>query len=69
MKRVYKDAFEPQDAIKIMANNAKDLDPQIFPSFLRAVVSSLNVTAAKRDKGRILTLDENGQLSEIKRGA
>lgn len=70
MKRVYKEAFPPQDAIKIMASMSKDLDPDIFSAFLRAVVDSLNVQQRKlKDSGRLLELDASGQLQEIKRPA
>lgn len=68
MKRVYKPAYEAQDAIKIMAENAeRDFDPNIFDKFLRQVVTSLNWEQEHRKmkgKGRILYFDEEGQLAE-----
>ncbi len=67
MKRVYKPAFEPQDAIKIMASESPGFDPKIFMPFLKGVVSSLNTEQAKtKDKGRILVFDSNGTLNEWK---
>lgn len=67
MKRVYKPAYESQDAIKIMASCAADYDPNIFVPFLRAVVRSLNASQIrKRDRGRILFFDEKGTLKEKK---
>ncbi len=67
MKRVYKEAFEPQDAIKIMAAESKGFDPNIFIPFLRGVVSSLNSEQSKlKDKARILVFDDKGELSEWK---
>jgi putative nucleotidyltransferase with HDIG domain len=71
MKRVYKPAYEAQDAIKIMAQTAeKEYDPIIFPRFLKSVVGSLNEFQEKtvgKDKGRILYLDEEGNLRERKK--
>ncbi len=65
MKRVYKAAFEPQDAIKIMAQEASGFDPGIFIPFLKGVVHSLNSEQTRlKDKGRILVFDEKGELSE-----
>lgn len=68
MKRVYKEAFEPQDALLIMEKNAKDdYDPIIFPKFLNAVVASLNALQKSNEKGRILFRDEDGLLKESKK--
>jgi HD-GYP domain-containing protein (c-di-GMP phosphodiesterase class II) len=68
MKRVYKPAYEPQDAMLIMAKNAKEeYDPGIFPKFVEGVVGSLNQLEKARGKGRILFLDESGQLQEAKK--
>lgn len=66
MKRVYKPAFEAQDAIKIMAKTADvDYDPVIFGNFLQSVVNSRNQYQEKSSgSGRILTFDENGKLQE-----
>ena len=70
MKRVYKPAYEPQDAIKIMAEHAeRDFDPNIFDRFLNQVVTSLNreqEESKMHGKGRILYFDAHGQLSEKK---
>lgn len=67
MKRVYKPAFEPQDAIKIMASESQGYDPKVFTPFLKGVVSSLNSEQAKlKSKGRILVFDDKGSLSEWK---
>lgn len=68
MKRVYKEAFEPQDALLIMEKNAKDdYDPIIFPTFVKAVVASLNALEKSNEKGRILFRDEDGQLKDSKK--
>jgi len=67
MKRVYKSAYEPQDAIKIMTESAdRDFDPAIFNDFLKLVVSSLNEYQGKSGsgKGRILYFDEEGNLKD-----
>jgi HD-GYP domain-containing protein (c-di-GMP phosphodiesterase class II) len=64
MKRVYKPAFEPQDAIKIMAEEAKGFDPQIFVPFLKCVVRSLNAEQHAQRGARILSLNDDGKLSE-----
>jgi putative nucleotidyltransferase with HDIG domain len=71
MKRCYKDAFEPQDAVKLMAETAQnDYDPDVFPRFLRSVVGSLNdyQNSAGGDSssggGRILLIDDNGHIRE-----
>lgn len=70
MKRVYKDAFESQDAIKIMAECVDDYDPEIFNGFLTDVVKSLNALQEKTNsKGRLLYFDESGKLQEKKRPA
>lgn len=67
MKRVYKDAFESQDAIKIMADCIDDYDPEIFKEFLQDVVKSLNSLQEKASKGRLLFFDEAGKLQESKK--
>jgi HD-GYP domain-containing protein (c-di-GMP phosphodiesterase class II) len=70
MKRVYKPAYEPQDAMLIMAKNAKEeYDPDIFPRFVRGVVQSLNKLETQQGRGRILYLDDSGKLQEVKRPA
>ena len=67
MKRVYKEAFESQDAIKIMADCMDDYDPIIFKDFLHDVVKSLNTLQEKASKGRLLFFDESGKLQETKK--
>ncbi len=53
MKRIYKPAFEPEQAIKIMADVAdREYDPEIFIPFLRDVVKSLNLTHEHKHKGK-----------------
>lgn len=64
MKRVYKPAFEPQDAIKIMAEEREGFDPAIFLPFLKGVISSLNAEAKAKAKGRVLQLDNNDGVVE-----
>ncbi len=62
MKRVYKPAFEPQEAITIMAKEAKGYDPEVFAPFLKCVVRSLNRTASS--SSRLLILSKDGKLTE-----
>ena len=66
MKRIYKPAYEAQDALKIMAECARDYDPLMFKPFLMAVVKSLNVFQDRRNGagGRILEFDDKGSLRE-----
>lgn len=66
MKRVYKPAYEAQDALKIMVECAKDYDPLLFKPFLLAVVASLNAyqERLKGGGGRILDFDGTGVLRE-----
>lgn len=71
MKRIYKPSYEPQDAIKIMAQSAQaEYDPSIFFEFIKTVVHSLNSYQEKRygkDRGRLLEFDEEGNLRERRR--
>ena len=62
MRRVYKPAFEPQDAIRIMAQEAKGFDPDVFKPFLKCVVRSLNKDESHTN--RLLVIGDNGELSE-----
>ena len=62
MRRVYKPAFQPQDAIRIMAQEAKGFDPDVFKPFLKCVVRSLNKDESHTN--RLLVIGENGELSE-----
>ena len=62
MRRVYKPAFEPQDAIRIMAQEANGFDPDVFKPFLKCVVRSLNKDESQTN--RLLVIGENGELSE-----
>ena len=64
MKRVYKPAFEPQDAIKIMAAESKGFDPSVFVPFLKCVVRSLNTEQRNHGGGRILSISNDGSLNE-----
>lgn len=64
MKRVYKPAFEPQDALKIMAAESKGFDPDIFLPFLKCVVRSLNSEQKNSGGGRILAIGDDGVLKE-----
>jgi HD-GYP domain-containing protein (c-di-GMP phosphodiesterase class II) len=64
MKRVYKPAFEPQDAIKIMAGESKGFDPGVFVPFLKCVVRSLNTEQKHHGGGRLLAIGEDGALEE-----
>ncbi len=70
MKRVYKPAYEAQDAIRVMSESAsRDFDPDIFGSFVREVVESLNELQGRskmQGRGRILFFDEQGTLRERK---
>lgn len=64
MKRVYKEAMEPQQALKIMIDCAHKFDPDVFNAFLKEVASSLNCLHAKEHggKGRILAFDDEGSM-------
>lgn len=64
MKRIYKPAYEAQDALKIMVGCAKDYDPVLFKPFVKAVLESLNAAQEKNGKGRILEFDGTGGLRE-----
>jgi HD-GYP domain-containing protein (c-di-GMP phosphodiesterase class II) len=64
MKRIYKPAFEPQDAIKVMAGEARGFDPDIFVPFLKCVVRSLNSEQNHHGGGRILSIGDDGLLKE-----
>lgn len=64
MKRVYKPAFEPQDAIKIMAGESKGFDPNVFVPFLKCVVRSLNSEQQYHGGGRLLAIGEDGAIKE-----
>lgn len=69
MKRVYKPAYDAQDAIKVMAEIAReDFDPEIFPAFVKGVVRSLNDYQKKGSDsfGRILIIDSDGKIHENK---
>jgi hypothetical protein len=65
MKRVYKEAFEPGQALKIMIESNDDYDPLLFKPFVGLVVDSVkqfqnkpatpNVLAyEKESKGKII---------------
>ena len=41
MKRVYKEAFEPGQALKIMIDSSDDYDPELFKPFVGMVVDSV----------------------------
>lgn len=69
MKRTYKAAFEPQDAIKIMAQESHGFDPGVFMPFLKCVVRSLNAEQRRQHGARILVIDEAGSLEEWKPSA
>lgn len=64
MKRIYKPAFAPQDAIKIMAAESKGFDPEVFTPFLKCVVRTLNSEQRSQEGGRILSMSEDGRLDE-----
>ena len=62
MKRVYKEAFPPEQALEIMKKNApKDYDPIVFQPFLTSVERSTDyysMIEKTRDKGRIILIDD-----------
>ena len=71
MKRVYKPAYEPMEAIKIMANGANDYDPEIFIPFLETITNGLHFNrengggGGKGSKtGKILII-EDGKVSKV----
>lgn len=67
MARVYKPAYDPTEAMRIMAHDDADrFDPEIFYAFLKDMVKSLNLLAEKKaemqkSKGRIIMI-ENGKI-------
>lgn len=65
MKRVYKEAMTPQEAVKIMTEGRKDFDPDIFDSFVQSINETV-VNAQNKDplKGKILLIGDDGKLSE-----
>ncbi len=71
MKRVYKEAYDQAHSLAVMRNLAPtDYDPNIWSKFEQSVTQSINFytameRATARDKGRILMLDDAGQLQEI----
>lgn len=65
MKRVYKEAMTPQEALKIMTDGRKDFDPDIFDSFVRSINETVVNTQNKETlKGKILLIGDDGKLSE-----
>lgn len=68
MKRVYKEAYSREKAIKIMANMATShFDPQIFNPFVKSVAKSIHHDHHKgsKVKGNILLQDEKGKITDI----
>lgn len=68
MKRVYKEAFEPGQALKIMIESNEDYDPVVFKPFVGMVMSSVKkyqnlpppeatLNYEKDSKGKIIQLD------------
>jgi HD-GYP domain-containing protein (c-di-GMP phosphodiesterase class II) len=79
MKRVYKEAFEPGQALKIMIESNEDYDPVVFKPFVSMVVDSVkkfqNMPAPQSTlnysndvKGKIIQLDGNKSLAEAMKG-
>lgn len=65
MKRVYKEAYAPQEAILIMSKMAMDFDPDVLSPFLKSVVNSMNAIEKKKTVGgRILLIDDDGVIKE-----
>ncbi|MFW7380950.1 MAG: HD-GYP domain-containing protein [Oligoflexus sp.] len=66
MKRVYKEAYEPEKALAIMESNAdRDYDPLIFKPFVEDVSRSIahyqSLDSQKdQDRSRIFLVDEKG---------
>lgn len=73
MKRVYKEAYDPQRALTIMAKVAdKDYDPLIFQPFLKEVVQSLRFfenlkQGPKTSKGRVIVKQEGNRYPRAKK--
>lgn len=73
MKRVYKEAYDQEHSLAIMRSMApNDYDPEIWAGFERTVTESVDyyskaekVKEAADSKGRILLMNEKGQLSEL----
>ncbi|MEY3903992.1 MAG: hypothetical protein RL189_3298 [Pseudomonadota bacterium] len=75
MKRVYKEAFEPGQALKIMIESNDDYDPVVFKPFVGMVVDSVKkfqnmpppqqtLNYEKEAKGRVIQLDGSKSLSD-----
>ena len=75
MKRVYKEAFEPGQALKIMIESNDDYDPVIFKPFVGMVVDSVkkfqNLAAPvttlsyeKETKGKIIQVEPGRSAAE-----
>jgi len=76
MKRVYKEAFEPGQALKIMIDSNEDYDPVIFKPFVGMVVDSVKkyqnapppehkiLYQNNNNSGRLIHLDGTKTLAE-----
>lgn len=75
MKRVYKEAFEPGQALKIMIESSDDYDPVIFKPFVGMVVDSVKkfqnapppehtLTYKTGQGGRVIQLDGSKTLAQ-----
>lgn len=66
MKRVYKEAFEPGQALKIMIESNEDYDPVVFKPFVATVVGSVKKFAnAANEPANVLSYDKNAKSGKI----
>lgn len=75
MKRVYKEAFEPGQALKIMIESNEDYDPLVFKPFVGMVVESVKkyqnmpppestLNYSGDVKGKVIQLDGSKSLAD-----
>ncbi|NBO39226.1 HD domain-containing protein [bacterium] len=80
MKRVYKEAFEPGQALKVMIESNADYDPQIFKPFVGMVVDSVKkfsnlpppvatVDYGKEAAGRVIVVERGQSAAESLKSA
>lgn len=80
MKRVYKEAFEPGQALKIMIESNEDYDPQLFKPFVGLVVDSVKkfqnmpppvntLSYEKESRGKVLQIEPGRTAADAVRAA
>lgn len=61
MKRIYKEAYEPTEALKIMTDSSDDYDPELFKKF----VGKVSVSIAKHEGQAAYSHEEHGHTHEV----